>query len=321
MIHSLRTAAGEIKDNYRDPYWIRERVQERIASLVLKRMHGTGGISIPDADWDNLLVYDACRADMFESAIGTGEFDSYRRVTSKGSSSPDWLDRNFAGEACGDIVCVTANPWTARVAGDSFHELVDIWQDLQESGTESEDANLEDRDLSTSVASTVSAEELSEAARDAAERYPDKRLLVHFFQPHAPCIGNPDGSLKSDEELNLSLHPGRPLQADAVDREAVWEAYCDNLRYAHTHGSRLAEELGGKTVFTADHGELFGEWLWPVPMRGYAHPRDLRHPALTEVPWATSTSRERRTIRSGTVTAHESDEDAVQNRLKDLGYV
>jgi hypothetical protein len=307
----------ELVANYDDGYWWRERIQDRVCAPLLRLRHGTDGIDVPAADWDTLLVYDACRADMFEQTVGTEAFDGYERVVSRGSSSSDWLRMNFAGRSLGDVVCVTANPWTARIAPEAFHDLIDVWQDEQNG----EETPLVDRDLATAPDSTVAADRLADAARGAADRYPDKRLLVHFFQPHAPCIGAADGSLKRPAAFDPDLHPGRPLRAGRVDRASVWEAYCENLAYVHHHGSRLATDLGGKTVFTADHGELFGEWLWPVPMRGYAHPERLRHPTLTTVPWATRTVGERRDVRAGETGEYTSDEDAVEERLKNLGYV
>ncbi|MFB6176354.1 MAG: hypothetical protein ABEI99_04285 [Halobaculum sp.] len=314
---SVRAALRELAANYDDRYWLRERLQDRVIGPVLARLHGDDGVSVPDADWDNLFVYDACRADMFEETLGTDPFDDYRRVTSKGSSSPDWLERNFADGSFGDTVCVTANPWTARIAGDAFHALIDVWAERQDD----DERSLEERDLSRSLDATVRAEHLRRRAAEVADEYPNKRLIVHYFQPHAPCIGAADGSRKPRAEIDLDLHPGRPLQEGRVDRAAVWEAYCENLQYVHTHGLQLAERLGGKTVFTADHGELFGEWLWPLPMRGYAHPRGLRHPKLVEVPWASLTVGDRRRVRAGETSTVDTDEAAIERRLEELGYV
>lgn len=86
--------------------------------------------------------------------------------------------------------------------------------------------------------------------------------------------------------MDLLFHPGKPLYEDRVDREDVWTAYEENLAYVITHAQDLAEELGSKSVFTADHGELFGDWLWPFSVRGYIDFRSLHHPKLVNIPWA-----------------------------------
>jgi len=312
-------AVGDVVANLDDRYWWRERFQDRVVAPVLNGVHGTEGVDVVDEDWDNLLVLDACRADMFEAVADVGSFEEYRRVRSAGSSSPDWIAANFAGRSLGDVVYVTANPWVAREAPASFRELVDVWSETAapDLGTDA----LESQDLATSPTTTVTATELNDAVRSAFERHPNKRFVVHYFQPHAPCIGRRDGSLKSDAELDLRLHPGEPLSAGRIDRDAVWSAYEENLGYVLEHARQLAAELGGKTVFTADHGELFGERLWPFPLRGYAHPQGLHHPALVTVPWAEQTAGERREITEGETSATETGEAAVTDRLEDLGYL
>ncbi|WP_281241044.1 hypothetical protein [Haloplanus vescus] len=37
-----------------------------------------------DQDWDNLLILDACRADMFKAVADTECFDAYETVRSHG---------------------------------------------------------------------------------------------------------------------------------------------------------------------------------------------------------------------------------------------
>ncbi|MFB6195792.1 MAG: hypothetical protein ABEI80_06450 [Haloplanus sp.] len=318
---NVHSALSEIAANYDDRYWWRERLQERLVSPALAAIHGTDGVEVADRDWDNLLILDACRTDMFESVVDTAQFDAYDSVRSQGSSSADWISANFAGRELGDIVYITANPWVAQEAPSSFHKLIDVWSEEQSGSVEFDGEGLAQRDLSTSPSATVTAQRLNEAAIRAAEEYPNKRYIVHYFQPHAPCIGKPDGAVKSDAEMNLLLHPGKPLWRGDVEREAVWEAYEDNLAYVVHHAIQLAKSLGGKSVFTADHGELFGDWLWPFPMRGYAHPQNLHHPALVTVPWAETTVGSRRHVRSGDVTASETPSEDVSEQLEKLGYL
>lgn len=319
----MRVAAAvrEIHANYDDKYWWRERIQNRIVSPLFASLYGTNGVDVVDRDWDNLLVLDACRADMFESVVDTDQFDTYERVRSRGSSSPDWISANFAEKKLGDIVYVTANPWVAKVAPSSFHEVVDAWSMEQGDAVDFESRDLTDLNLSTSPSASVPADQLNDVVREVAEEFPDKRYIVHYFQPHAPCIGKPDGSLKSRSEMDLQLHPGEPLFDGAVSRKKVWEAYEDNLAYVQKHAEELAEEVGGKTVFTADHGELFGEWLWPIPIRGYAHPQSLHHPKLVTVPWAERTVGNRRRIRAGGTTEADSTEADIERQLEKLGYL
>lgn len=311
----------EITKNYDNRHWWRERFQERVVSPVLNTLHNKKGIEVANHDWDNLLVLDACRADMFESVVGTTDYDTYRTVRSQGSSSPDWIAANFADKELGDIVYITANPWVAKEAPSSFYKIVDVWSDEQNNDEELDTTELAQRDLATSPAATVTAQQLNKTVKEVVADHPNKRYIVHYFQPHAPCIGNSDGSIKDKPEMNLLLHPGKPLYEGRVDREEVWTAYEENLAYVVTHAQDLAEELGGKSVFTADHGELFGDWLWPFPLRGYAHPQNLHHPALVTVPWAEKTVGARRKIKSGSVSETRTKSGEITEQLEKLGYL
>jgi len=80
-------------------------------------------------------------------------------------------------------------------------------------------------------------------------------------------------------------------------------------------------ELGGKTIVTADHGNMVGERAFPIPFREWGHPRGVYTPELVDVPWLVyergppddqrGDSRRSRRI---------ADDDVVVERLRDLGY-
>lgn len=315
----FRYGVSEINEHKGDLHWWRQRVASRIAGPALGVIHGNEGIDYMERDWDNLLVLDACRADLFEEAFATNRFHEYERVHSPGCSSPEWMAETFDDRQYPDTIYVTANPWISKVAPDSFHDVVNLWVeegDLSEDEIRGADGAIEDVGVSGGI--TIHPDTLSDAARRIHRENLDKRLIVHYFQPHAPVVGNPDGS--RCEEIRDELHPGDDLREGNVTRAEVWEGYLDNLEYAFTHAEALADDLGGRTVFTADHGELFGEWLWPFPIRGYAHPNGVRHPRLTEVPWAVKEVGDRRDVVAGDIEHHDADEDVVDERLRDLGY-
>jgi hypothetical protein len=317
MIDSLQYVVDELATNWDDRDWWHQRLEARVAGPVLAAIHGTDGVDVMAEDWDNLLVLDAARADTFESVLDLDQFDDYETVTSVGSSSPEWMEKTFAGREFSDTVYVSGNPWISKIAPDSFHRVYNLWtaeHDVSEDELAEVDI-LEELDVETE---TVLAGELTDAAIDAHERHPNKRIVVHYFQPHAPCVGLPDGTVKSD--VNEEVHPGTPLKNGVVERSEVVAAYEDNLAYAFHHADRFASTVGGRSVFTADHAELFGEWCWPLPIRGYAHPSGLRHPDLTTVPWAGKTIGSRRRIKRGSIEHHEADEAELDRHLEDLGY-
>jgi arylsulfatase A-like enzyme len=228
------------------------------------------------------------------------------------------LRANFTGRDLTDTVYVTANPQLERHRNDwdvQLHEVVNVWLD-------------EGWDNTTG---TVLAETMTEVAIDAADRFPDKRLAVHYMQPHYPFVRSDttfdkqhlasidDGTARASEENVWEQKFGGNL---SVPREELWSMYVDNLTYVLNHLKHFLDELTGKSVVTSDHGNYVGERSSPLPIREYGHPRGLYDDTLVRVPWLECESNERRDI--GASSAAESSERiesaVVSERLRDLGY-
>ncbi|QFU82770.1 histidine phosphatase family protein [Natronorubrum aibiense] len=87
------------------------------------------------------------------------------------------------------------------------------------------------------------------------------------------------------EGSELAQKAGLWLELDPTDvvtngtREAAMALYEENLRIALESVAELVEELDGKVIVTADHGEAFGEeGVWE-------HHIETHIPPLMEVPW------------------------------------
>ncbi|SEH14764.1 hypothetical protein SAMN04487967_1757 [Natronorubrum sediminis] len=291
------------------------RVNARASRLQSARAGRTDGIDMIAADWDNLLILDGCRYDMFAAQSDLeGELS---RKRSLGSDSWEFMETNFEGRSLHDTVYVTANPHVYELEDDVFHAVVD----LLERGWDEETR-------------TVRPETVVEEAIAAHERYPDKRLIVHFMQPHFPFIG-PTGQRFShmglehhleDEERSSAPNPWFGLVHEQdIDIETVVAAYRENLDLTLPHVETLIEELDGKSVVTADHGNLIGERGFPIPIRLYGHPRGLHMDQLLAVPWLEAEHTERRkTVAEPPVESvdeTDADDDVVEDRLSALGYV
>lgn len=310
---NLSYALQEIARKGDDLGWWRQRFLSRVVGPSLKRILRRDRIDMMSEDWDNLMILDAARADSFKKCFDISEFDSYRRVHSPGCASPEWMRETFAGRSFEDTVYVTANPWIAKTAPDSFVETVNIW-------TETTDKEAEDFEDAIGLSgaglehdATIPASVVNDYALEAHERWPNKRLLVHYFQPHGPQIGLPDGDVR-DSPAKVGM--GR-LKSGDITRDEYMNAYRDNLRYVMSHARNLSKNLGGRTVYSADHAELFGDLLTPWPVRGYGHLDGLHHPKMTEVPWAVEDGK-RRGITLDQTSGHEMED--VDERLRDLGY-
>jgi hypothetical protein len=282
-----------------------------------RRAHNPDGVDIIAEDWDTLVILDACRYDAF--AARSDLPGTLERRRSRGSMTAEFLKANFDGREMHDTVYVTATPmfhWN-RNRGDvdaTFHAEINVWD---EEGWDDE-------------FHTVRPATMAERAKRAAEEYPNKRLLVHFVQPHFPAIG-PTG--REHPELN-SLQVWDAIDSDDLDLpDRVYrKAFVENLDAVLPHVRDLMESIEGKTVVTADHGQMLGERSFPIPYREYGHPPGTYTDELLSVPWLTYQNGSRRTIVAEEPESRERgdetgpqdmtvEEDVVTDRLEDLGYL
>ncbi|MEF8914137.1 hypothetical protein [Natronomonas sp.] len=296
-----------IKKGLANPRYIAQEANR----LFYRRLHtwsyNEHGMDFFEADWDNMLILDACRYDLFDrTSTLPGETTA---VQSRGSSTWEFLRGNFDGKRLLDTVYVTASPMLYRHRDGidvKFHEVVEVWKD---SGWDE-------------TYRTVLPETVAEAALKAAQRFPDKRLLVHFLQPHYPFLG-PTGQEHFDlDRLDFQWDDLASGEL-GIPRDVVKQAYEENLEEVLPSVERLLFELGGKTVVTADHGQMFGERTFPIPMQEYGHPAGIYSKELVKVPWHVFDEGPRREIvAEEPVTDSERDEmELADERLRALGYL
>jgi len=267
------------------------------------------GADIFDEDWDTLCILDACRYDTFERHNTLPGDLSWRE--SQGSNTREFLQGNFAGKELLDTVYVTANPQFYKHREEletTFHTVVNIWQ---EDGWHDE-------------LGTVLPETTTEYARQAAEQYPNKRLIVHYLQPHYPFINAETaydkGQLKNPDDMTSFWRKMRMNELD-LPREQLWEEYVENFKLVLPHLRDLLESLEGRSVVTSDHGNMFGERCGPIPIRGWGHPIGIYTDQLVKVPWLVSETGSRRRISADPVDERQVvEDDVVAERLQQLGY-
>jgi hypothetical protein len=209
-----------------------------------------------------------------------------------------------------DTVYVTANPFTPSIPDGTFHA---IWNLLDSDW---------DEELKTVPPGIVAAR-----LEKATEEFPNKRLIRHFMQPPYPFIGgtgqeiesgaiSPDGEDIRETKIWTRLQFGL-----GVDQDTVWKAYAENLYLALEAIGPLLSDIDGRTVLTADHGNLVGDRCRPIPVRGYGHPKNLYVDGLVSVPWFVVKDGHRRTIESEPPAESERlNEPDIEHRLEALGY-
>lgn len=292
----------EILSGLREP----EKIILELNRILHRKIRGIEGVKVMDKDWDNLIILDACRFDLFKQ-VNTlrGELQS---VISSDSSTSGFLQYNFGNGTFPDTVYVTANPQVQRhEVGSRFHDCIRLWQDGW-------DENLQ----------TVTPEVVTDRALEIQNQYPNKRLIVHYIQPHYPFIGErgqdiEHGSITGDgviEDERKVASVWDRLEEGDVSKEIVWEAYKENLELALPEVERLLEKLAGRTIVTSDHGNSLGE------LGVYGHPGGLYMESLVKVPWLIIEDSTRKQITNGEINNQQSTSAGnVNERLRDLGYV
>ncbi|MFB6186400.1 MAG: hypothetical protein ABEI86_05980 [Halobacteriaceae archaeon] len=266
--------------------------------------------NIFEEDWDNLLILDGCTNDLIQQYSFDYELNDTR--WSAGSHTVEFMRQNLAKTVQDDIVWITANPQVSKFENKIFkviHAWDRIWND-----------NL----------GTVLPEDMYDLTIEVANQYPNKRLIVHFIQPHYPFIGEfgrselpshasftVDGYIEDDRNTKRIW---KQLQEGNVSEEVVRKAYRENLEIALPYVRRLTDDLIGKTILTADHGNEFGKRAIPIPIRLFGHPEGYRTENLTCVPWIEFTYEDRKRIVSGDIGNSDVDKSEIESRLQHLGY-
>ena len=227
-------------------------------------------IDVMNEDWDNLLILDACRADYFKSQ---NEFNEpAKSVVSPGKMSWEFMKKAFRGEQFHDTIYITSNPFATRLPEDTFFKseyLIDEWDD--EIGT-------------------IYPEDIVSAGLEAHREYPNKCLIFHFMQPHRPYLGPTAETLRERVDLKGYRNEGDGLQIwgavkeGKVTIEEVRRAYSESLDIVLDVVEEFLERIDGKSVITADHGEMLGERVLPFTSRVWGHSEGFSTPTLREVP-------------------------------------
>ena len=280
-------------------------------------------------DWDNLLILDACRYDLFRDYNTiAGELES---IVSVASTSLEFMEKTFDGRTFHDTVYVSANGYSHQLADDIFHEFISTYPYSQRGL------------LNRALYENYHPQTVRKHAEDAFNNHPDKRLIVHFMQPHGPYFGPMANKLrarlKSDHGIELSAWVTDTEVADRSDgpvylmdaaemglitSEELRDVYLENLELVLGHVGQLLKKISGKTVITADHGELL-EHATNVHSQLYSeqfeHPGHVWVPELRIVPWLEIESGQRRKIVSEPPNKSERvDDELVEQHLKSLGY-
>lgn len=251
------------------------------------------GTNVYEKEWDVLLLLDTCRVDALRKLVPEygflGPVDS---MWSVGSTSSEWIAQTFTKRYLEEIrntSYISANAWSEwvierrRMPEDDKNAPISwtAWNVI-----EPNEFRLLDHVWKYADPPKVGMDHVPPQPDFVTDRVIQHardqsigRMIVHYSQPHAPYTSS--AMAEGRELYKYEKHPFRYLQ-NGGDKERVWKAYLDNLRYVLDSVEILLRNLDADTVaISADHGEGFGEWGI------YGHPAGIPHPFIKRVPWAT----------------------------------
>lgn len=273
------------------------------------------GTSPFEHDWDVFVVLDACRFDLFEQFAPEhplyGEFRSVAPRYSCGSSTAEWIVKT----------CARAND--EQLAGTAYVHANGKINSTDRGENPEGDIDLSRFDTVEDVSAyahrsdlgTTPPEPVTNAAIRTHRADPDRRLLVHYVQPHVPFIHCPDryGGFGRGQ-----VSVWRGLERGEYDVEEVWQDYGRNLLTVLNSVETLVDNVKGDVVVSSDHGNLFDDYGLGL----YSHPSFVPLPKAKRVPWARIQGKGRSTYEVRPNEVFESTEETTpEDRLRDLGYV
>ncbi|MBN1376945.1 hypothetical protein JW949_01280 [Candidatus Woesearchaeota archaeon] len=235
-----------------------KRFYREFLRKIFKLQSSKNKVKILEEKWDNLIVLDACRYDYFKEIYSNYLKGKLEKKLSLGTNTKEWLGKNFNKKT--DIVYISSNPFVNNLKrkkepwNKNFYKIISLWNTKW-------DENLD----------SVHPKEVVKIANDIDKKYPNQRKIIHFMQPHLPYLN------KSKEFNKKIFEKSREGKLNKKDIEEMKEAYRENLKIVLKELKNL--KLKGKTIVTADHGELFGEHGL------YLHHAGIYFKELVEIPW------------------------------------
>jgi len=137
-------------------------------------------VKVMEEEWDVLILLDAMRYDVFE--MFNDIKGKLTKVESLNSGTWFWIKDNFDKEYP-DLIYVSGNPMVSKfklskIERDKLFEIVEAWDwcwNPKNNG--------------------VNPECVTRTAVGVIKDNPNKRILVHYLQPHFPWINKPEANI------------------------------------------------------------------------------------------------------------------------------
>ena len=158
--------------SYRGSFRINRLLQRGFERNIPKK-NGEPQSIFERGEWDNLILLDACRHDLYEEVNGS----TPKRITLD-SITKHFIRKTFSKGDYKDLIYISASPY---VAPHKFEELTD--RKPEDVFEQVYHLYLDDVDEEYNA---VRPEKMAEKMLKVRKNNPEKRIISHFVQPHAP---------------------------------------------------------------------------------------------------------------------------------------
>lgn len=264
-----------------------------------------------EADKFLLIIFDSCRFDAFEETYNHHYEGILRKASTTNTYTKQYQQTTWPDQY--DLTYVAGGP----VISDRTFER----SDLTYRPSEHFDTIVPawDRGYKKELGVTP-----PEAVTEVAQETDADRMVVHYFQPHAPYIGEKrlreshdlsSGDTSKIETRVESLEQiYEKIEGGKIDDEDLKAAYYSNLDRVMRAAKSLIAEVDRPTVITSDHGELLGE------DGRYLH-GGRPHQVLCTLPWLkVSETVGEMTTPSVDKRMDDGPSKSIEEQLQDLGY-
>lgn len=276
------------------------------------RIVGKREVSLMEEDWDYLIVLDACRHDYFKRLYHNYLSGELWLAFSSASDTREWVKKTLSGKY-DDVVYISANPHVnskgVDVSGNGFDarehfpKIVDVWdfgwdekagtippEEVNHAAIKAKLAYPDERLIIHYLQPHAPYLCLADHAPTSVLSFHELGVVIHFLRNRiirrvwlalSSQTTFLTGVVWKTKRTLSGKSPIRPIDTELrkVGRTALLRAYESNLKEVLKCVARLVKHLPGKTVITADHGELLGE------KNEWGHRPYYHVPQLVEVPY------------------------------------
>jgi len=255
--------------------------------------------------WDMLIILDACRFDLMMKIAKEYDFISDVSSTySVAAQSEEWMEATFRKKWDRETLntaVITGNIYSKNAMDEEqLFYLDEVWKYAWDDSI-----------------GTVKSRPITDRAISVAREINPERLLVHYMQPHFPCVPTPrpGEGVTLDQFGSQQMTIWKKVSKGQVSVEEAKDAALRNLRYVLNDVEILLSNVEAeKVVITADHGNAFGE------NGELSHPRGSVSEVIRKVPWITTTASDEETHSPAEYNIKNTETNR-EDQLRSLGYL